>query len=136
MTSPESPQLDAVAWIALGMAIANRTFARQLLDQVGSRAFQLDEVMDQVYSLVEAAVAMDQPGKLPDHQRLALAKTLKVPIINGEKLSTAILRLLSHEDESAWTNRDNELMKLAKFVELSTNRIKRIAYRPVIKEKP
>lgn len=130
MNLPAIPPLDAVAWIALGMAIANRPFARQLLDQVGPRAFQLDETMDATYTLIEAITAIDQPGRMPDHQRLALAKTLNIPIINGEKLSTAILRLLSKEDENAWANRGNELMKLAKFVELSTSRIKRIACQP------
>lgn len=129
----ETANLDAVAWLALGMAVANRAFARKLTRDVGSRPFKLDSAMEEVYGMVE--VIADIEGQLPMHQRTMIAQLLGIPTINGEKLSDAIVNLLAKEDSDLWQHRDNELMKLAKFVGQATTRMKLIATRSV-KDKP
>ncbi len=123
---PQMPQVDAACWIALGMAIASPEFALKLVNNVGKHVFGMDETMDTIYGLVEIIAS---EGKIPDRQRIQLAQKLGIQLINGDKFSTALLQCLAREDANAWKHRDNELMKLAKFVELATTRIKNIALR-------
>lgn len=82
------PNVEAVRWMAIGMAIANRAFAKKLSDSVGYRAFE-GPSQDAFYA-IEGMLAGIEPSRFIRDAVLASGG-------DGERLSDTILGVLSDE---------------------------------------
>lgn len=108
----QPPNLDAVRWLALGMAIANEKFSKRLFLEVGLRAFDYAE---------QAAIY----AELKDWPRFM--SELGFELKSGERVSDAVLRILRSEDEEAWDKRNDRVATLLREISSLLGRLGTLA---------
>lgn len=92
--------LDPLRWLAIGMAIANRSFCKRLSDEVGPRAFEAESW--QCFECALGMVLVDPPlGEGAFFAELGIKRR------EGEKLSQAVIRILKDEANWQWTMKES-----------------------------
>jgi len=116
------PELHWIRWVAVGMAVANSTFAKKLNDSVDlERAFGGEEESTAAYHAVLLAYGKDRINLD------GLAEVLGIVLRDGEKLSDAILRILVNEDREVWDSRNDRAMALYREASAALSKLMTIA---------
>jgi hypothetical protein len=107
---PDEPPvlLDAVQWMALGLALASQSFADLLHRDVGPNAFEDGSAQREMYELVmilSAQVASDETGAAATYGKVMSLLGLKRK--KGEKLSATLARTLASEARREWSLRSD-----------------------------
>ena len=117
------PDIDAVRWIAIGLALANKKFAKRLFDELDmTRAFGEDGPASDCIALVELIM-------LGETKTAPFLESIGVLLRDGEKLSGAIIRTLQDGDKEAWESRLNRADYYVRQIREATAKLLTLARR-------
>lgn len=110
--------LDAVRWIALGMAIADKRFAARLFRDVDIR---------RAFDPAEDWALLVQMMMLGDDKKRQFMQELGYDCGVMEKLSDAIIRVLVEADQESWRTRSAKAEALARQIHQALCKLKALA---------
>src|SRR5262249_13534184 len=107
--TPTPPLLEALQWIALGLALVNRRFAERLFVEVGRIAFPEGSAQRELYDLLEILdiELKSTVGGASPHQLSRIMDVLGIRQRQGEFFPDGLLRTLAEEAEREWEVRQD-----------------------------
>jgi hypothetical protein len=113
MDANRPPDLEAIRWVVVGMALLSKQYLRLVGDTVDVRRALGEEAADAILAL-EAANQLTTSS---------LARTLGISLRPGERIGQALLRVLSEEDESVWEAQHDQAKAMLREIRQAADRL-------------